>query len=85
MGNSRRRSQDHGFRADPGLSRLGNVLGSKFDRTDAVSVLAYATVSGPPLTVDPAGNQALLVYSADGLAPSAELTFFPSWMIDRLS
>ena len=71
--------------APSGLPDLGGVYGSKFDRGDAVSVYAYATVSGPPMTVDPLGNQALLVYSADGQAPSAELTFWPSWQLERLS
>jgi hypothetical protein len=71
--------------APSGLPDLGGVYGSMFDRGDAVSVLAYSQVSGPPMTVDPLGNQALLIYSADGSAPSAELTFYPAWMIDRLS
>ncbi|HEY6493318.1 MAG TPA: hypothetical protein VIZ43_08605 [Trebonia sp.] len=71
--------------APSGLPDLGGVYGSMFDRGDAVSVLAYSTVSGPPMTVDPLGNQALLIYSADGSAPSAELTFYPAWILDRLS
>lgn len=64
---------------------LGNIMGSMFDRPDAISVLAYADVSGPPMTVDPLGNQTLLIYCADQSAPSAELTMFPRWMADRLS
>lgn len=64
---------------------LGNIMGSMFDRGDAISVLAYASVSGPPMTVDPLGNQTLLIYCADQSAPSAELVHYPRWMVDRLS
>jgi hypothetical protein len=71
--------------APEGSLDMGGVYGSMFDRGDAVSVLAYAQVSGPPMTVDPYGNQALLLYSADAQAPSAELTFFANWMLERLS
>jgi len=66
---------------------LGNIMGSQFDRPDAVSMLAYATVSGPPLHVSPFGNQSLLCYVADtaASAPSAELTHFPRWLLERLA
>ncbi len=66
---------------------LGNIMASQFDRTDAVSVLAYATVSGPPLHVSPFGNQSLLCYVADAAmtSPSVELVHFPRWLIERLS
>jgi len=65
---------------------LGNIMGSQFDRPDAVSVLAYATVSGPPLHVSPFGNQSLLCYVADTAlsAPSAEIVHYPRWMLERL-
>jgi len=71
---------------EPAIDReIGNIMASQFDRGDAVSVLAYATVSGPPLSVDPQGScQALLVYSVEG-APSAELTYWPRWMLDRIA
>lgn len=67
-----------------GAQDIGNVLGSQFDRTDGVSVLAYTTFSGPPLNVDPQGNQSLMLYAAEG-APASELTFWPRWMLDRLT
>jgi hypothetical protein len=60
-------------------------MGSVFDRNDAVSVLQYATVSGPPLHVDPLGNQTLMLYAADAAAgaPSAQMTYWPRWFFDR--
>jgi hypothetical protein len=66
---------------------IGNIVASQFDRNDAVSVLAYATVSGPPLHVDPLGSSQLLVYAADtaALAPSAQMTYWPRWMLDRVA
>lgn len=65
---------------------VGNVMASQFDRSDAVSVLAYADVSGPPLHVDPLGNQSLLVYCADpGMAaPAVKMTYWDHWLLDRL-
>ena len=62
---------------------LGNIMGSMFDRADAVSVLAYATVSGPTPYADPFNNQLLMVYAAEG-APSCEMTYYPRWWIDRV-
>jgi hypothetical protein len=66
---------------------IGLVYGSMFDRADAVTVLEYATVSGPPLHLDPVGCQALMVYCADaGLnAPAVEMTYYPRWMTERLA
>jgi hypothetical protein len=65
----------------------GNVMASQFDRNDAVSVLAYAIVSGPPLHMDPLGNQSLLAYTADAgmLPPAVQATYWPRWLIDRMS
>lgn len=66
---------------------LGNVMASQFDRNDAVSMLAYADCSGPPLNIDPLGNQTLFVYVADAgaLAPSLRMLHFPRWLQDRLA
>lgn len=64
---------------------IGFIGGSQFDRSDAVSVLAYAKVSGPPLHVDPHGSPQLLLYAADGLAPSAEMTYYSRWQMDRVA
>lgn len=63
---------------------VGYVTGSVTDRTGAISVLDEATVTGGPLTVDPYGNQALLVYAIEG-APAAQVTYYPRWYEDRLS
>jgi hypothetical protein len=70
---------------EPPIGReIGNIMASQFDRGDAVSMLAYATVSGPPVYVDPiAACQALLVYAAEG-PPAAQLTYFSRWMLDRV-
>lgn len=64
---------------------VGLVLGSMFDRADALSILDQATAfSGTGLDVDPGGNQGLLVYAAEG-APSVQLTYSPRWMKGRIS
>ena len=45
---------------------LGRILGSQLGRPNAISVMDTATLSGGPLTVDPAQSAAmLLVYCAD--------------------
>jgi hypothetical protein len=70
---------------EPATDRdLGNVMGSVFDRADAVSVMQWATISGPTLYANPApgDNQLLLVYAVEG-APSAEMTYYPRWQLDR--
>jgi hypothetical protein len=61
---------------------LGNVLGTLFDRADAVSILDRAIVSGPPLDVDPYGNRSLLVYSMEGPA-NAQVSYFPRHWAER--
>lgn len=66
---------------------VGNIMGSQFGRDDAVSVLAYAWVSGPPLYVDPQGaSQTLMLYAGDSgaVAPSAQMIYTPRWMLERL-
>jgi len=67
-----------------GSAEIGNIMGSMFDRGQAVSVLGSADVSGPPLHVDPFGNQTLLAYSPDG-APACQLTHFSRWQLERLA
>jgi len=64
---------------------IGFIGGSAFDRSDAVSLMNYATVSGPPLHIDPLGSSVLFVYSADSGAPAAEMTYWPRWMLDRVA
>jgi hypothetical protein len=64
---------------------IGYILGSQFDRSNAVSVLDQATsISGGPLSIEPYGNQQLLLYAFEG-APSAEMVYYPTWYQDRLS
>ena len=65
---------------------IGNIMGSVFDRPDAVSVLNWATVSGPPMFADPlpGTNQTLLIYAAEG-APAMSMTYWPRWMFDRIA
>jgi len=69
---------------EPPIDRqIGFIGGSLFDRNDAVSVLAYTKLSGPPLHVDPLGSAQLFLYCADQLAPSAQMTYYPRWQLDR--
>ena len=61
---------------------IGRVLGSAFDRSEALSVLDQAqSISGGPLFCDP-GNNWLLCYCVEG-APALVATYFPRWFIDR--
>ena len=63
---------------------LGRILGSQFGRPDAISVMDAATLSGGPLTVDPAQSAAiLLVYSAEG-SPAVAMSYFARFWIDRV-
>jgi hypothetical protein len=61
---------------------LGLVMGSLYDRDDAVSIMDRAVITGGPVSVDPHGNAGLLVYAAEG-APNTQLTFWPAWWLDR--
>jgi len=63
---------------------IGLIMASAADRDTAISVLDSATVTGGPLSVDPSGNQSLLVYAVEG-APSCELVYNPRWFLDRLA
>lgn len=68
---------------DP-VADLGLIAGSQFGRPDAISVTDVATISGPPMCVEPAdGANLLFVYSADGVAPSVACSFAPRWFFDR--
>ena len=70
---------------EPARPDLGRILGSQFDRSDAVSVLdQILSISGPPLMVDPEGNQSLFVWSLDGGAPTAFCAYSPRWRVDRM-
>lgn len=67
---------------DPDFS-VGRVLGSAFDRSDAISVIDNAIVSGGPLVVYP-GDQILFAYCLEG-APALVAFHNPAWYLDRLS
>lgn len=67
---------------DPDVS-VGRVLGSAFDRAEAVSVMDAATISGGPLVVYP-GDQILFAYSPAG-APALVAFHWPSFYLDRIS
>lgn len=63
---------------------LGRLLGSQFGRPDAISVLDAATVSGGPLTVDPASpSLSLLAYAVEG-SPAVALSYFSRYFLDRV-
>jgi hypothetical protein len=64
----------------------GQVLGSAFDRAQAVSILdAVDVLSGGPLVIDPTGPGWLLAYSPDGGAPSLTAGFWARWREARLT
>jgi hypothetical protein len=62
---------------------IGFILGSQFDRADAISILDQAQISGEPMSIDPHGNFNLLCYAVEG-APNVQLNYFPRWYLDRL-
>lgn len=64
----------------------GRILGSSFDRAQAVSVLdSVAALSGGPLIIDPDGPGWLLAYSPDAGAPALTAGFWAAWRDSRLS
>ena len=70
---------------EPAVDRdLGLIMGSLYDRDDAVSILDRVTVAGGPMSIDPDGCPHLLVYAAEG-APNCQMTFFPRYWLDRTS
>jgi hypothetical protein len=66
-----------------GSAEIGNVMASVTSRASAVSVLGNTALSGPPVQVDPFGNQTLLAYSPTG-APACQLIHSPKWLLERL-
>ena len=72
------------FIDEPSADRdLGRVLGSGYDRSQAISVLDQALVSGGPLSVEP-GDNLMLCYCVEG-APALGVTYSPRWWLDRLT
>lgn len=61
---------------------IGLIMGSVYDRADAISVIDRSIISGGPLTVDPFGSQQLFMYAMEG-APGVQMVYFPRWMEDR--
>lgn len=63
---------------------IGRILGSAFDRSEALSVTDQVwSVSGGPLTVDPALSNTLMCYCIEG-APAIVASYFPAWFSERL-
>ncbi len=72
------------FIDEPTLDQdIGMIMGSVFDRDDAISLLDFATVSGEPMSIDPSGNPLLLCYAIEGV-PNVELNYYPRWYLDRI-
>lgn len=65
----------------------GRILGSSYDRAQAVSVLdaPLMILSGGPLIIDPDGPGWLLAYSPDAGAPALTAGFWAAWRDSRLS
>ncbi len=61
---------------------LGYILGSDLDRSQAVSVMDTAVVSGGPFYLS-SGDNLFLCYSAQG-APSLGVNYLPRWYLSRL-
>ena len=62
---------------------IGRVMGSWYDRAEAVSILGSAFVSGGPLTVEGGRDAILIAYAIEG-APAASLTYTPAYYLDRI-
>jgi hypothetical protein len=64
----------------------GRVLGTAFDRPQAVSVLdSVLRLTGGPLLIDPDGPGWMLAYSPDAGAPSLDAGFWARWRDTRLT
>jgi hypothetical protein len=61
---------------------LGDLLGSSYDRSQAVSVIDSSIWAGGPLSVIPGVNP-ILVYAVEG-QPNLIATYAPCWYTDRL-
>lgn len=62
---------------------LGRVLGSDLDRSQAISCLDSAILSGGPFYLLP-GDNTFLAYSPSG-APNLGVSYLPRWFTDRTS
>jgi hypothetical protein len=62
---------------------IGLVLGTSFDRAQAIGILDQVTyLSGGPLTLEPAVNNLLFLYSPQG-APAAVASYRPRYRYNR--
>jgi hypothetical protein len=61
----------------------GRILATDGERDQAESIMQNATVSGPPLSVEPGDNN-LLAYCIEG-APSLAASYVPRWRMDRVA
>lgn len=69
---------------EPDSSRaIGRILGSAFDRTEAISVsdMLYS-MSGGPITINPGDNK-IFLFSTAG-APAAVVSYFDRYRVDRV-
>lgn len=63
---------------------LGLLMGSNADRASAIAVYDASLLGGPVITIEPSdGENLLLAYSADALAPSISLSYYPAYFFDR--
>lgn len=62
---------------------LGLILGSDLDRSQAISVMDSAIISGSPFYLTP-GDNLFLAYTASG-APNLGVSYASRWYLERLS
>lgn len=68
---------------EPTIDRdLGRILGSDLDRSQAVSVLDNAIVSGSPFYIQ-GGDNLFLAYAVEG-APNLAVSYLNRWYLERL-
>ncbi len=72
---------------EPDINRdWGRVLGSSYERSQAVSVLdSVLALTGGPLMIDPNGPGWMLAYSPDAGAPALTASFYARWRDSRLT
>jgi hypothetical protein len=71
------------FADPPTIDRdQGRIMGSWYDRAEAVSILGSTFVSGGPLTLEGGQDCQLLVYALEGV-PAVAITYTPHFYLDR--
>lgn len=61
---------------------LGRIMGSDLDRSQAISVMDSAIISGSPFYISP-GDNLFMCYAVEG-APNLGLTYLNRWYLERL-